>query len=70
MKGLIPYAATERQAEILRLRIEGKSWEAVAAETGMDPANGRKIISKIKRRAAKAGYSPEHDMTHTDPMME
>ena len=67
MKHLWEYAATEYQRKIVKMRQEGKTWKEVTDETGVDSGNGRKIIEKVKRKAAAYGWSPEHDMTHTVP---
>lgn len=57
---------TERQREIYRLRCE-LSEKKVAAKLGITPRGVRKAIATLKQAAARAGYSPEHDMTRPVP---
>ena len=62
------WAATERQREALR------AWEKhdrntthAAKELGVARETVRGMILSIKKRAAKAGYAPEHDYVHQVP---
>lgn len=59
--------ATEIQAKRIDLLNEYKSYGAVAKIEGVDRQAIKKSISGLKVRAAKQGYSPEHDMSHTVP---
>lgn len=61
------FATTERQKTVLRMRKEGASWRVVASELGVDERAARRAKDQVVARAAKAGYSPDHDMTHTAP---
>jgi phenylpyruvate tautomerase PptA (4-oxalocrotonate tautomerase family) len=75
VKGLDPallkYCATERQTTILTLvQKHGSVKEAIKVETEFPwPAetNVYRMIRSIEQRAAKQGYSPEHDMTREAP---
>jgi len=68
MSDLLKYCNTDRQREIVRLvEIEGMSKKAAARQIGMDTSNLRTSLDTIKRRAASAGFSPEHDMIHQVP---
>lgn len=59
--------ATDIQKRRIDLLNEYKSYAAVAKVEGVDRQAIKKSISGLKVRAAKLGYSPEHDMIHTVP---
>ena len=59
--------ATEIQKRRIDLYNEYKSYATVAKIEGVDRQAIKKSISGVKVRAAKQGYSPEHDMSHTVP---
>jgi hypothetical protein len=59
--------ATDIQKRRIDLLNEYKSYAAVAKVEGVDRQAIKKSISGLKVRAARQGYSPEHDMSHTVP---
>lgn len=59
--------ATEIQKRRIDLLNEHKSYATVAKIEGVDRQAIKSSINGLKSRAAKQGYSPEHDMTHTVP---
>jgi hypothetical protein len=59
--------ATDIQKRRIDLLNEYKSYAAVAKIEGVDRQAIKKSISGLKVRAARQGYSPEHDMSHTVP---
>lgn len=61
------YCQTDRQREICRAVIASGGVNAAAQSIGMDSGQASKMISAIRARAARAGYSPEHDMVRTVP---
>ena len=57
-----------RQWEVYCAYAETESSEKAAKLLGLANGSGiRKTIRRMKARAAKQGYSPEHDMIHTAP---
>lgn len=66
MEGLLKYASV-RQAEALRLRLSGKSVAETAEALKIQQRDVNRLMSRLKARAAKQGYSPDHDMTHSVP---
>ncbi len=64
--GLRPFA-TERQREYLdALEVHGSA-RKVGAALGVHHQSVMKSIHALEREAARRGYSPAHDMTHTVP---
>jgi hypothetical protein len=59
--------ATDIQKKRIDLLNEYKSYAAVAKVEGVDRQAIKKSISGLKVRAARQGYSPAHDMSHTVP---
>lgn len=59
--------ATPRQLEFLAAIERTGSQRKAAKELSIARGTIGKAIESLKKRAAKAGYSPEHDMTHTVP---
>jgi hypothetical protein len=59
--------ATEIQIRRIDLLNEHKSYNKVAKIEGVDRQAIKKSIHGLKDRAARQGYSPEHDMMHTVP---
>ena len=59
--------ATDIQKRRIDLLNEYKSYAAVAKIEGVDRQAIKSSIKGLQSRAAKLGYSPEHDMTHTVP---
>lgn len=61
------FCETERQAEIYTLKHQGLNNNEIARRLGVDTRNVYRAIRRVKDRAAKAGYSPEHDWNHPVP---
>ncbi len=59
--------ATQRQAEIIDAVLKHGSNGRAAKALGVSRIRVEKTLSAARKRAAKAGYSPEHAMTHTVP---
>jgi hypothetical protein len=59
--------ATETQSKYILATIEAGSIGKAAKKCGVDRSAVSRAISAAKRRAAMAGLSPEHDMTHEAP---
>jgi predicted phosphodiesterase len=66
-EGYLPFCQSERQRELIALRAQGLAAEKVAEVMGINRRNVAAMSARIKARAAKQGYSPEHDMLHTVP---
>lgn len=64
---LVEYANTARQREILNTLLVYGSNRKTALALGIHHAAVDSAVASAKLRAAKAGYSPDHDMTHTVP---
>lgn len=65
--GFEDFATTERQKVVLKMRKGGASWREIASELGIEERAARRARDQVMMKAAKAGYSPDHDMTHTTP---
>ena len=61
------YADTDRQAQLLSLRDQGLTISEIAEQMGMSERNAFRMLQRIKMKAAKQGYSPDHDMTKPVP---
>jgi hypothetical protein len=61
------YAATDRQREVLDAVIKFGSGRKAAPELKISYQAVNNTIKAIKARAAKKGWSPEHDMTNPVP---
>jgi len=61
------FCETERQTQIYNLKNQGLSHRQIADRLGMDLRNVYRSMRRVKERAAKAGYSPEHDWNHPVP---
>lgn len=59
--------ATARQAEQLRTWWSTGSIDAAAAAMGIHRSNFGRTLKAVQARAARKGYAPGHDMTHTVP---
>lgn len=60
------WALPSQQKAIDAMLLHG-SVAAAAESLGITPSRLRGALSEARRRAAKAGYSPAHDMVHTVP---
>lgn len=65
-KSLLQWA-TARQREILELRLEGLSNAQIGERIGITKRNVEAAMQRLRKHAAKAGYAPDSDMTHTVP---
>lgn len=65
-RALIPFA-TPRQAEYLQACIDHGSQRKAAKALGINLRGLERSIALAKKSAAKRGYAPDHDMTHTAP---
>lgn len=68
MKGLIDYALTERQKQVVELvEKQGMSLRKAAEHLGISVSSARLHYKNVKLAAAERGYSPEHDQTKACP---
>lgn len=66
-ESLLEYCETDKQRRVCTMRMNGMSGREVAEAEGISERNVMGICQRIKKRAAKQGYSPNHDMVHTVP---
>jgi hypothetical protein len=59
--------ATPRQLEVLEAVEKYKTQRAAAEALGVSHGTVGDVMSALKKRAAKMGYSPAHSMTHAVP---
>ncbi len=59
--------ATDRQAEVLKAWDEHGSLDKAAEALSLHRSSFGKTLEAVKARAAKQGYSPEHDYTRSVP---
>lgn len=59
--------ATPKQATYINALNEHGGSAAAARALKVDPNNFYQAVQAVKKKAALAGYSPEHDMTHEVP---
>ncbi|UIY58117.1 hypothetical protein [Burkholderia cepacia] len=59
--------ATDRQREILEAVERCGSQRAAAEALGISHGTVSNTVAVVERKAARAGYSPAHDMTHVVP---
>jgi hypothetical protein len=64
---LVEFAATQKQRERLQAWIEHGSQKKAAEALGCSDRRIRDARDSAERRAARQGYAPNHDMTHTAP---
>ena len=60
MASYVDYANSEKQKQIAELMDDGLSGTAIAEKINADGGNTRQIVSKIRKRAEKKGYSPDY----------
>ena len=65
--GLLAFCETERQRQVIEMRLHGMSVRQIANEIGIAGRNVQQICKRVKHSAASKGFSPEHDMIHTVP---
>lgn len=58
---LLPYAAP-RQRQVIKMRLDGKSWTDIERELDLDGSGLRKSLRSLKRRAVRQGYIQEHGL--------
>ena len=63
-KQLAAYSRTDRQAEIYRAVCDNDGVVPASKVLGISHQTVYKSVSSLKQRAARCGYSPDHDMTH------
>jgi hypothetical protein len=61
---LLEYCTTERQREAIQAVIDIGIIDQAAVKVGMGKSGLRRIIRSLKGKAARAGYAPDHGMTH------
>ena len=66
-EALLAYCETDKQRQVCTMRMNGLSARDVALEVGITERNVMGICQRLKAKAAKQGYAPSHDMTHTVP---
>lgn len=49
---------TDRQAVIVRLRMQGKGYKAIATYLGIDPNNARRTMRQVQKKAVAIGLTP------------
>lgn len=64
---LLEQFATERQWQYLKAVAEHGSGRAAAQATGWDHGSISRAQREVVKKAAKQGYSPQHDFTHVVP---
>lgn len=67
MEHLLKYCNTDNQKAILKDYLELGSYKLVAEKNGLNKSTVGEAILNIKKRAAKKGESPEHNMIHAVP---
>lgn len=64
---LLPYCETRVQERYLRLLDKNRTVKQAAEEAGVSERACLAALARIRKLAAKQGWSPEHDMTRTVP---
>lgn len=64
---LLDFCETDRQRLVINLRRDGLTAREVGERVGIHERNVMAMCKRIKDKAAKQGYAPEHDMVHTVP---
>ncbi len=59
--------ATQRQCEIIDAVIANGTQAAAADALGVTKRSVERALARVRTKAAKHGYSPDHNMTHTSP---
>lgn len=66
-KALLEFAQSDAQRAALEAAIETGSIKQAAIRLNKQRSSIRKSINTVRRYAARKGFAPEHDMTHTTP---
>lgn len=67
LKTLLPWCTTTHQQTVVKALIEHGTSTAAGRALDMRPNRIRDTISQLRQSAARRGFSPAHDMTHTVP---
>lgn len=67
MTSLSDFALTEVQKQVIRLKEQGLTRKETAAQLGITYNQVRRAVNTTTTRAAKRGWSPDHDMVHPVP---
>jgi len=67
VKELLEFCETERQKEIVLARAGSLTNKEAADKLGIGVRNVQFALARVKKNAAKRGFSPQHDMTHPVP---
>jgi hypothetical protein len=59
--------ATDNQAAAIRAYLEHGTYRKAAESLGIHQSSYCNLLKRVKRNAAKSGWSPEHDMNKTVP---
>lgn len=65
--GLLEFCETDRQRQVIEMRLQGLSVRQIAEEIGIAGRNVQQICKRVRISAAAKGFSPAHDMYHTVP---
>lgn len=66
LRDLLPFA-TEAQARAIHDVLETGSFRAAARKQGVNHDNVRRVIGRLRKRAARLGHAPECDLTKVVP---
>lgn len=66
-ESLKQFAITDRQLEIIDAYIAQGSMQSAANALGIHKGTVQDVLFRIRKRAAKQGHSPEHDLTKVAP---
>ena len=67
MQELLEFCASDRQREVISAWIEHGSYRKAAKAVGISKSAVEDHVKRVKAAAARRGWSPDHDMTHTVP---
>ena len=59
--------ATDRQKQVIQALDTAPTVKEAAESLGIDERNVYRMMQRLKTKAAKQGYAPDHDQTHTAP---
>lgn len=51
---------SDRQAQVLRLRMQGRGYKAIGTYLGVDVANVKRTVKQIQKKAREIGLTPEN----------
>jgi len=67
MRDYLPYCETEKQREACLMVERYGGVNAAKAQAQNDPRNFSRLIARVKKNAADAGFAPESQLTHPLP---